>query len=656
MAGNGLDFELDVDSRMAGAADAVTQLDRFEAQFKASKAELDSLEKSFLDTDKSLEKLSSQLADTRIAMQRAMQEGDDKKFWKLAQTTDQLTQKEEALRKKSGELKTAISAQQKATQAAADKVGEATAAEKRHEAAGAASEKRMGAISGLVDRYGGKLGELAKSTTTAADTASDLTAGMGALDIVAVGTVAAVTAVALAVVALGAAFVAAAIAVGKYAVEQANAKRNTEQTLRALTQNNEAAKAVAGSFEGISHDTGVGSDQLLSYSRGLTETRRQMGLLQPATKDLQKVLKAAATASQALDDQAAGQQIIDQFNAGLFTADQLADRVDKKYGDVVKEKMLGLSQQMTTLEGNLSAITSSFDVKPILEGLQRIVDLTDANSASGKFLKDIFDQVFGPSTSKLVDKFFIGLERTFLQVEILVVDAEIYWFKFKNAITKALDIDLGPFGNLKDRVKDVGTALEDATGVVFDFLNPITEIHEEFSQLSQLWDVDVKAIHDLEDAFDAKKMEKVASDFIDGFVNGLSQGATRVKNKVKEVGTSAVDAMKDVLGIHSPSTVFADVGLQIPAGLEQGVDMGAPSVAQSINALVKTPELAQAAASAQGSSSGSGSGGSAPVFNITINGVAGVEDAIDKLEEALVAIFERRALQIGTDAETAEAT
>lgn len=651
MSGEGLDFEIDLNSRMQGAADAVTQLDRFESQLKAAKGELSSLEKSFVDTDKSLEKLASQLADTRIAMQRAMQEGDEKKFWKLAQTTDDLTKREEALRKKSFDLKAAITAQQKVTKAAADEVGHAATAEKKLQTVEEARDKRLKTASALVDRYGGRLGGLVKTTASAAEEASSLTEGLGMVGTVAVGAVAGLALVAVAVLAVGAAFVSAAAAVGKYAIEQANARRDQEQTLRALTQNNEAAKAASAAFQDIGHDTGTSNEQLLAYSRGLTETRRQMGLAQASTKDYQTVLRAAATAATALGDQSAGQAIIDKFNAGLMTADQLADRVDKKYGDVVKEKMLGLDQQTTTLERNLSGLTEHFNVKPFLEGLQRMIDLTDKNTASGKFLQDIFDHVFGAASGSMVERFFVGLERMTLKTEIVITDAEIYFYKFKNALTSALNVDLGPFGTLRDRLGELGGAFEKIVPHALAFLNPYTTIAEVSSDIGAGFTSAAHALTDLEGELQPAKMEALATDFIDGFIAGLDKGIHRVEDKVKSIGGAAIKAMRSVLDSHSPSRVFADIGMTIPEGLEQGVDEGAPSVAQSVGALIEPHEFQPAAPANQGASTGTSTGGGGPVFHIVIQGVNGAEDMIDKLEERLVAIFERRALQMGTDAE-----
>lgn len=67
-------------------------------------------------------------------------------------------------------------------------------------------------------------------------------------------------------------------------------------------------------------------------------------------------------------------------------------------------------------------------------------------------------------------------------------------------------------------------------------------------------------------------------DFIDaganlmsGLANGISDFAGDVVDNVKDVGGSIVDGVKDFFGIHSPSTVFAEIGKYLDEGLALGI-------------------------------------------------------------------------------------
>lgn len=75
-----------------------------------------------------------------------------------------------------------------------------------------------------------------------------------------------------------------------------------------------------------------------------------------------------------------------------------------------------------------------------------------------------------------------------------------------------------------------------------------------------------------------------------GIVAGIQSGASSVWNEITGVANGAVNAVKDVLGIHSPSRVFADeVGWQIPAGIAMGARQGAGALDGAMAGLVPVP-------------------------------------------------------------------
>ena len=68
-------------------------------------------------------------------------------------------------------------------------------------------------------------------------------------------------------------------------------------------------------------------------------------------------------------------------------------------------------------------------------------------------------------------------------------------------------------------------------------------------------------------------MLTIGKNIVQGLWNGIKNATTWIKSKVKTFAKSILDGMKDALGIHSPSRLFADeVGKQIPAGVAQGVE------------------------------------------------------------------------------------
>ena len=62
----------------------------------------------------------------------------------------------------------------------------------------------------------------------------------------------------------------------------------------------------------------------------------------------------------------------------------------------------------------------------------------------------------------------------------------------------------------------------------------------------------------------------VGKDIVRGIWDGISDMAGWIKSKVTGFFSGIVDSVKGLLGIHSPSTVFAGMGENMALGLEEG--------------------------------------------------------------------------------------
>lgn len=120
-----------------------------------------------------------------------------------------------------------------------------------------------------------------------------------------------------------------------------------------------------------------------------------------------------------------------------------------------------------------------------------------------------------------------------------------------------------------------------------------------------------------------------------GLANGISAGIAFVVEKAKAAANAVTDTAKSVLGIHSPSRVFAKLGGYTMQGLEQGLLSGA---AMPINAIGRTSsDMIKALDTSQiqidrrppltaATASGRAGGQAAPVtINMTINAAAGMD-------------------------------
>lgn len=71
--------------------------------------------------------------------------------------------------------------------------------------------------------------------------------------------------------------------------------------------------------------------------------------------------------------------------------------------------------------------------------------------------------------------------------------------------------------------------------------------------------------------WDALDFGAIATALLDGFVNGIRNGVSRVIDAVGELGSATISSLKGVLGIHSPSKEFAYLGQMSGLGFQEGL-------------------------------------------------------------------------------------
>ena len=76
------------------------------------------------------------------------------------------------------------------------------------------------------------------------------------------------------------------------------------------------------------------------------------------------------------------------------------------------------------------------------------------------------------------------------------------------------------------------------------------------------------------------------SNLIDGFIGGIKAAAGRVIDAVRGFVSDAIQAAKNLLGIASPSKVFAELGMYTMEGFEEGVERNAQSAADAVRRAV----------------------------------------------------------------------
>jgi phage-related protein len=142
----------------------------------------------------------------------------------------------------------------------------------------------------------------------------------------------------------------------------------------------------------------------------------------------------------------------------------------------------------------------------------------------------------------------------------------------------------------------------------------------------------------------------LGAQLIQGLINGISSRANAVKNAVVGAAQGAINWFKGVLGIKSPSRVFAALGAQLPAGLEVGIRRGQGRVTRAIGALGAGAAIS---ASALAPVQASGAAANAKTASIVLHfnntqmpGSSGARETAGTVVEALMDAFEKAGFEV----------
>lgn len=136
---------------------------------------------------------------------------------------------------------------------------------------------------------------------------------------------------------------------------------------------------------------------------------------------------------------------------------------------------------------------------------------------------------------------------------------------------------------------------------------------------------------------------------IDGMISGITSRWEALKTTVTGIGDKSVDWVKDKLGIHSPSRVFAELGGYVMQGFAQGMNNGEDGPLAALGSLSKRLAAIGAGVVISGSAAAGGAMPSASGMAVTINIYAapgqGTGDIQRQVEQALENVERRRQSQ-----------
>ena len=137
----------------------------------------------------------------------------------------------------------------------------------------------------------------------------------------------------------------------------------------------------------------------------------------------------------------------------------------------------------------------------------------------------------------------------------------------------------------------------------------------------------------------ATSIVSVGKNIVTGLWSGVSSMISWVKNKISGFVGDIVGGIKSLLGIHSPSRVFAGIGDNMAKGLGEGFTDEMDKVSKDINNAIPTDFDVDARVGANTQTSGSGSGGTVITYTGPLVSVAQMvvrsEDDIRKVSQGL---------------------
>ncbi len=522
-------------------------------------------------------------------------------------------------------------------------------------AAAESTEKLRGGLASIP----GPVGKIGSSLLAPVQGFQKLSASMGAGNAAMLLTATAAAGAVVGIVALTVALVAGTIAVAAWAVGLADAGRNAKLTKEAAEALVPGLVELRGDFAALGKETGASDAQMRGWVK-------QLDAAKVKAEDLPDALRAVALSSAALGQEGVS-EYFDQLKAAKGAVSDLSATVNSKLGGIVAKQMRGLDGQATAFKKNIGSLFGGLNIEPVLAGLERLGALFDQNTAAGQTIKFLFESIFQP----LIDQadraalvieafalgFLIGMTKVYIALKP-AIKAVSEFFGFKDtSLTDLLDVATKAGEYAAYIFVGFVAALAAVGAVIALVVGPLIAMQVAIWGMVAAIVAGVVYVDGLFiDAFNAvldflgglnAKMVQLGTDLIMGLVNGITGAAGFVKDAVSNAVNSAIKSAKDLLGIASPSKVFAQIGAYTGEGFAGGVEDSAPEAQAAMTNMVDpAPAAAKAGASAP-AEGGSSGGASVHIENLWLAGAKASKAETLSLSEALTRLIQGDAAALG---------
>jgi hypothetical protein len=513
-------------------------------------------------------------------------------------------------------------------------------------------------LQAAVSRLPGPLGRVGSALVGSAKSAHGVSSAFTSAELGAVALVGALVAVAAVAVIATVAFVAGYASLVNFAVGAADAARTAQLSRDAFAALSAETAAGVGAFDAISAATGLADKDLFA----LTKQLKTAGV---GANEMQSALRAAALAERALGAGGAG-EFISKIQSGELAVKDFARTAEEKFGGIVADQLRGLDAQGKRFDKLWSGLFAGINVEPFLSAVEVLVGMFDkANPLAQAFGAAVEGAVnpIGPMVLKAayaVEAFALGAAIQFVKMYLAIKPVVDWLGKLFASADGAQGQGLLNLLELLGKAAAVfavvfGGALLVAVGAVGAVLGVVVGLFASlgvaiYETVTFAWSL-VTGLVAVGTAI-VEWATTVGADLMAGLVTGIVNAVSSVVAAVTSAVSSAIDAAKAVLGIASPSKVFAEIGTNTVLGFTGAVDAGAGEAQGSMAALV-TPEarpLPVTGDNAAPSSRAGGGGGKTFDFagaTFTFHGVANAESARDLFAEMFTRLLEDDATSLG---------
>jgi hypothetical protein len=584
------------------------------------------------------------------------------------------------IRKLSAETaKTQATAAAQAKQDAADKKKAQDDAERAARAGEQGFDRRLKKFRSGMAGVGGPVGALGATVASSVDDFKDLEESIGTsgAQLAVFASTAAIAVTAVAAVTL--AVIAATVAIAAWAIGLSDSNRNMKLQQEAAEAMHPELLALRDTIASLTRETGAHADELSQYAVQLKDAKVK-------AEDLPAALRAVALAEAALG-QGGANDLINDFKAGKVAVGELARETQNKLGGIVAKQMMGLGAQSQRLKDNIAGTFGNLNIDPVLTGFSKIVALFDQTTASGQAMQLLFDSVFQPLINQ-VDKaatvveafvlgFLIGMVKLYIAVKPAIkAISEFFGWSSPNltdtlsAAKKAGEyvapvfvVLAGVFGAFAVAVTAVVAVMG---GIAAAFVAPLAAVvalgvaiaafvvyagaqigafvarFDLLTPIQNAWTA-------VRNFFAGISLADVGTAIVMGLVGGITGAGPLVVQALTGIATSAINAVKGTLGIHSPSRVMMGLGDNTVEGFTRSVEAGTPDAQAAMADLAEPPAQTSQPTSAKGSTKAQGPSVSASFAGAIFNfyGIKDAEQAAELFEEAVTRILEGDAASLG---------